>query len=187
MKNISPSKIRLKSLPKMKWRASGPMFIGVKGGGSSSKTPAMRAETITAAPHPARNGKPVCYNSPIVNVLMEKPMQKFQAGYEDMALSEAEARKRGWDGSEGMLDHLNDNGVRVYRQFATKAEAEKWLKDEIAALKTVFGCGDIDVLEQPKRRCDYCTCGGWLTVASFIVDDEGISDERSLSEECAWD
>lgn len=48
-------------------------------------------------------------------------------------------------------------------------------------------CGDIDVLERPKRRCTYCTCGGWLTVQSFVVDDEGISDERSLSEECAWE
>lgn len=114
-------------------------------------------------------------------------MQKFQAGYEDMALSEAEARKRGWDGTDGFLDYLYDNGVRVHRQFTTKADAEVWLKAEIAAGKTVFGCGDIDVLEQPKRRCQYCTCGGWLTVQSFIVDDEGISDERSLSEECAWD
>lgn len=114
-------------------------------------------------------------------------MQKFQAGYEDVALSEAEARRRGWDGTDGFLDYLNDNGVRVHRQFPTKAEAESWLKAEIDALKTVFGCGDIDVLERPKRRCTYCTCGGWLTVQSFVVDDEGISDERILSEECAWE
>lgn len=185
MENILPSKIRLRLPRKAKWRAHGPMFIGVKGERYNSKTPTMRAEVIAAAPRPAKNEKPVLYNVSVNS--KETPMRKFQAGYEDMAASEAEARKRGWDGNDGFLYYLNDNGVRVYRQFATKAEAETWLKAEIAAGKTVFGCGDIDVLEQPRRRCTYCTCGGWLTVQSFIVDDEGISDERSLSEECAWD
>lgn len=63
MENILPSKIRLRLPRKAKWRAHGPMFIGVKGGRSNSKTPTMRAEVIAAAPRPDKNGKPVCYYS----------------------------------------------------------------------------------------------------------------------------
>ena len=112
-------------------------------------------------------------------------MQKFLAAYEHFKKSKAVAMKRGWDGeSDGMLDYLDDNGVRVYREFATQREAEAWLRAEIDAGKTVFGCGDIDVLEQPKRRCRYCTCGGWLTVKSFLLDGDGAPQEREGSEEC---
>ena len=58
--------------------------------------------------------------------------------------------------------------------------------EQIAAGKYVFGCGDIDVVESPKRRCKYCTCNGLLTVQSFNVDDTGIVEEREVSEE-GWD
>lgn len=119
--------------------------------------------------------------------LMEKQMKIYQASYEDMEKSSAEARRRGWDGeSEGMLDYLNCNGISVHRNFSTKEKAETWLKTEISAHKTLYGCGDIDVLTQPKRRCKYCTCNGWITTQSFLADDTGIVEEREVSEEC-WD
>lgn len=114
-------------------------------------------------------------------------MQIFVAAYEDQKLTEAEAKRRGWDGTVGeMLDYINDNGVRISQNFPTKEQAEAWLMSEIAAGKSVFGCGDINVIESPKRRCKYCTCGGFLTVQSFNVDDTGIVEECDVSEEC-WD
>lgn len=113
-------------------------------------------------------------------------MQKFQAEYQHAEKSAAVAKKNGWDGvSEGMLDYLNDYGVTVYRDFPTQALALAWLQAEIAAGKTLYACGDLTVLEQPKRRCRYCTCGGWLSVKSYIVEEEGIAGEHELSDECA--
>ena len=114
-------------------------------------------------------------------------MQKFQASYEDAAKSEKAARELGWDGQDGgLLDTLNGCAPKTHKTFATRAEAEAWLLAEINASKSLFGCGDIDVLEQPKRRCRYCNCKGWLTRASYIYDDEGLAEERTdLPEECA--
>jgi hypothetical protein len=109
----------------------------------------------------------------------------YQAAYEDQEQTAAEAKRRGWDGvSGGMLDYISDNGVRISQSFKSREEALAWLLAEINAGKSVFGCGDIDVLEQPKRRCRYCSCGGWLTIQSFSVDDTGIVEEREVSEEC---
>lgn len=111
-------------------------------------------------------------------------MKIYRAEYEDQEQTAAEAKRRGWDGGEGMLDYISGYGVRVGQAFQTQEEALTWLLDKINTMKTVFGCGDIDVIEQPKRRCRYCTCGGRLTVQSFLVDDTGIVEERDLSEEC---
>lgn len=111
-------------------------------------------------------------------------MLKYQASYEDRAKNIAAAKKNGWDGIDGgMLDYI-DHHLQTYRDFTTQAEAEAWVKEAIAADKTLFGCGDVEVLKQPKRRCRYCTCNGWLTVQSFIVDDDGADERTDLPEEC---
>lgn len=104
-----------------------------------------------------------------------------------MAACEAIARKNGWNGEgDGMLDALNDCYARVERRFPTKDAAVAWLRMEIDAMKSLFGCGDVDEFEEvePRRRCRYCTCRGAKEVASWIVDDEGVSDEREVADEC---
>ncbi len=121
-----------------------------------------------------------------VGFLMEVFMQKFQASYEDAAKSEQAAVANGWNKENGgMIDFLNGSPPHTRRIFTTQPEAEAWLLAEIKDDKTLFGCGDIDVYQQPKRRCKYCTCDGWVRVQSFLADNDGITEERDIPEDCA--
>jgi len=120
---------------------------------------------------------------------MEKAMQKFVASFESYAAAKVEAKANGWDGeSEGMLDYLDGHHPQESRAFPNQGLALKWLLDNINDGKSLFGCGDIDVMKkvEPRQRCRYCTCRGWLNVQSFLVDDTGVTEQRELSEEC-WD
>lgn len=111
--------------------------------------------------------------------------QKFVAKYEDAAKSAAEAKRHGWTEEDGgMLDFLNGDPPRSARVFVTKAEALAWLLAEIEAGKTLFGCGDLNVMEPVKRRCRYCVCNGWRMAESFIVDNDGVTEERDLRDDC---
>lgn len=118
-------------------------------------------------------------------------MTVYRASYECSALAEARARAAGWQGPDdevGMLDYIDvhTDEDSVAQKFPTKDAAEAWLKGEIAANRTLFGCGDIDALErvEPRARCRYCTCRGVKATQSFLVDDTGIVDEREVSDEC---
>ena len=112
-------------------------------------------------------------------------MQKFVASYEDAEKSAAEAKRHGWTEEDGgMLDYLNGDPPHSRRAFPTKALALSWLVEQIKSNKTLFGCGDIDVLQKVKRRCQYCVCNGWEEVQSFLVDDDGITEEREVSYQC---
>lgn len=110
-------------------------------------------------------------------------MLTFRASYEDAAKTEADARKEGYDGINGsLLDFVEPSWSG--KTFLTLAEAEQWLKTEIDAMKTVFGCGTIQTQEQVARRCRYCTCGGVKTVHEYTVDDTGIVEDEALEDEC---
>jgi len=115
--------------------------------------------------------------------IVEMNMQTFRASYEDAAKTEAEARKEGYDGINGsLLDYVEP--AWSGQTFPTLAAAEQWLKTEIAAYKTVFGCGTIRTQEAVSRRCRYCTCRGVKTVHEYTVDDTGIVEDEALDDEC---
>lgn len=115
--------------------------------------------------------------------------QIFRAHYESAERAEKWARECGWPGGDGMLDYIDAHGDREIwfgRDFPDKDAAVAWLVEEIKANKTLFGAGDVDVIEviEPRRRCKYCTCRGFKEVASTLVDDDGIAEERDVTEQC---
>ena len=94
-------------------------------------------------------------------------------------------RADGYDGENGsLMDYVEPHDFVTGKKFQTIAEAEDWLKAEIAAMKTVFGCGSIRKLESVGRRCRYCTCRGVKAVHDYTVDDTGIVEDEALEDEC---
>lgn len=120
-------------------------------------------------------------------------MTIFEASYESMTKAAAMARADGWSGGDDvpMLDYIDplDYRVKERREFKTKAAALKWLKGEIDARKTLFGAGDLcELIEIPRReRCQYCVCRGWRIVHDWVVDDDGIAEEREAESICHSD
>lgn len=112
-------------------------------------------------------------------------MQTFRAFYEDAAKTEAAARKEGYDGENGsLMDYVEPSDYCTGETFPTLVQAEQWLKTEIDAMKTVFGCGTIRAQEPVKRRCRYCTCRGVKNLHEYTVDDTGIVEDEALEDEC---
>ena len=117
--------------------------------------------------------------------IVETTMQSFRAFYEDAAKTEAAARKLGYNGTDGsLMDFVEPSDYRTGKSFPTLAQAEQWLKTEIDAMKTVFGCGTIRVQEPVNRRCRYCVCGGVRNLHEYTVDDTGIVEDEVLEDQC---
>lgn len=116
---------------------------------------------------------------------VETTMQSFRAFYENAEKTEAAARKEGYDGNNGsLMDFVEPSDYRTGKSFQTLADAEQWLKTEIDAMKTVFGCGTIRTQEQVTRRCRYCVCGGVRSLHEYTVDDTGVVEDEALEDEC---
>lgn len=112
----------------------------------------------------------------------------FQAFYEDCAKLEGAAKANGWDGEGSALDYAEARDHCVSKSFTDKDEAVAWVQAEINAMKTVFGVGDVEEIEEVGRheRCQYCTCGGHRRVHRYVVGDAGIEDDETLND-CADD
>jgi hypothetical protein len=113
----------------------------------------------------------------------------FCAFYEDASKAEAEAKAAGFTGSDGESWHdfieVQDDKCRTGKTFDSLAGAEMWLKEEIAATKTVYGCGEILEQEPITRRCRYCVCGGRVkNVRRYVVDHEGIAEDEAVDDLC---
>jgi hypothetical protein len=65
---------------------------------------------------------------------------------------EAEARRNGWDGGEGILDCAEPQDVATYSCFSNLADATEYAKTLIKTGHQFWGCVLIDreVLEQPR-------------------------------------
>jgi hypothetical protein len=63
-------------------------------------------------------------------------------------------------------------------------EAISWLKVEIAAEKTYWGCGDVlEFSEVPRgERCDACHCHGKRLDRRLVIDDEGIAEDEPVDD-----
>lgn len=57
---------------------------------------------------------------------------------------EALARKRGWDGTEGMLDYAEHSEAAIYSEHKTLDEATAAANKWLAKGKSTFGCCMID-------------------------------------------
>ena len=112
-------------------------------------------------------------------------MQTFRAFYEDAAKAEVAAKALGYTGDGSLLDYIEADDYRTGKTFETLANAERWLKSEIGAMKTMFGCGTIRLLEPISRRCRYCVCGGrFRNVHEYTVDDTGIVEDAPSEDLC---
>lgn len=114
----------------------------------------------------------------------ERKMQTFRASYEDAAKAEVAARKLGWTENDSLLDFVEAADYWTGKTFETLTKAEAWLKAEIVAGKTMFGCGDIRALEPVQRRCRYCTCRGVRVVHEYVVEDTGIVSDETAEDQC---
>lgn len=113
---------------------------------------------------------------------------QYRAFYEDAAKTEAAARKEGYNGVDGsLMDYVEPSDYCTGKTFQTLADAEAWLKSEIDAMKTVFGCGTIRAQEQVSRRCRYCVCGGIRNTHEYTVDDTGVVEDESMEDTCCDD
>jgi hypothetical protein len=116
---------------------------------------------------------------------VETTMQSFLAFYEDAEKTEAAARVEGYDGINGsLMDYVEPSDYRTGKTFPSLAAAEQWLKTEIDAMKTVFGCGTIRKRERVSRRCRYCVCGGVRDLHEYTVEDTGIVEDEAMEDEC---
>ncbi|MGX1353393.1 hypothetical protein AB7M49_007014 [Bradyrhizobium elkanii] len=112
-------------------------------------------------------------------------MQTFRAFYEDAAKTEAAARKEGYDGINGsLMDYVEPHDYRTGQSFQSLELAEQWLKSEIDANKTVFGCGTILLQEPVQRRCRYCVCSGVRNLHEYSVDDTGVVADEAFEDNC---
>jgi hypothetical protein len=115
-------------------------------------------------------------------------MQSYIAYYEDAALVEAAAKKRGFTGNDGESWHdfveAEHDKFRRAKQFRKLDRAEKWLKAEINANKSVYGQGTIVLQEVAKPKCRACDCGGLRELHEYIVDDTGVVEDRDIESVC---
>ena len=107
------------------------------------------------------------------------PVIEYRVSYEDAAATEILAKQRGWTENDSLLDFVDGYPPLTHRRFKNRDAALEWLHGEIVSGKTLFGAGDLDTMELIEARCRYCVCNGWRTTESFIVDDEGICEERA--------
>lgn len=112
-------------------------------------------------------------------------MRYFRAFYENAAATEAAARAEGYDGNNGsLMDYVEPSDYRTGKDFKTLEAAVVWLKEQIEANKTVFGCGNVIELEPVARRCRYCVCGGIRRRHEHVVDHDGLAEDFEIDEEC---
>lgn len=112
-------------------------------------------------------------------------MKFYRSSYEDAAKTEAAARMEGYDGINGsLMDYVEPSDYRTGKTFQTLIQAEQWLKTEIDAMKTVFGCGTIRELERVTSRCRYCVCGGVRNLHEYTVDDTGVVEDEAMEDDC---
>jgi len=114
--------------------------------------------------------------------------QSYIAYYEDAAAVEAAATARGFTGNDGESWHdfvdAERNKFRCSRQFQKLQPAVEWLKAEIDARKSVYGVGTIVKREPITHKCAACVCNGMRELHEYIVDDEGIAEDRAIESVC---
>jgi hypothetical protein len=73
--------------------------------------------------------------------------------------------------------------------FATLDDAIEWLRLEVKAGRSVYGCGTIlqRRLITGDQRCAACDCRGVQSVHQWIVSDTGVDDDRDLPSQCIED
>lgn len=114
--------------------------------------------------------------------------ENYVAFYEDAAKAEAAAKAQGYTGENGeswhdFIDCQNDR-CRSAKGFKDLDAAVAWLKAEIDAHKSVYGCGEIRLIVKVAKRCRYCTCRGSQATDRWLVDDEGRDDGETIESEC---
>lgn len=117
--------------------------------------------------------------------------ESYWAFYEDANKVEAAAKARGFTGNDGESWHdfveAEHNKFRAAKQFWQLKDAEEWLKREINAMKTVYGCGTIQLQRPAINRCRTCVCGGVRAIHEYTVDDTGIAHNEELPSLCIDD
>lgn len=115
----------------------------------------------------------------------------YIAYYEDADKVEAAAKARGFTGNDGESWHdfveAEQDRFCCTKEFRDLNAAVAWLSSEIAATKSVYGEGRILERVRMKTRCAVCTCRGIQDIREWIVDNEGIEDERPVSSLCIDD
>lgn len=117
-------------------------------------------------------------------------MTTFTASFEDAARCAEAAKAEGWiEGEDGMLDYVEPSSFQTAKKFSTKEEAVAWLVEQINAMRTCFGSGDVTENESipPASRCQYCICHGELPVKRYLVTHDGIESEESEDGICHSD
>lgn len=113
---------------------------------------------------------------------------EFVAFYEDFTKVEAAAKARGLEDGESFHDfvEVQQDRFRAAKKFTTLREAVSWLRAEVKAYKTVYGAGDVRLIEVVERsnRCRYCTCNGRRATEKWIVTDDGIEQHDMLDSPC---
>lgn len=84
---------------------------------------------------------------------------------------EALARKRGWDGGEGMLDYAEHDEAAIYTEHKTLAEATTSANAWLAKGKSTFGCCLID--RQVFERFEDNMHPDWENQESYEVAMDG--------------
>jgi hypothetical protein len=115
-------------------------------------------------------------------------MRQYLAYYEDAVKVEVAAKAAGFTGNDGEswydVVEAGNYEFRTVKMFKELMTAEAWLRGEIAAVKSVYGCGTIIEQQPVAQRCRYCTCRGVEHLREYTVDDEGIVDDYALESMC---
>lgn len=111
---------------------------------------------------------------------------EFLAAFEAIEPLKAAALKAGCPDDGSYLDYAEASDHRIGKAFDNRPEAIGWLKEQIEAGRTTFGCGDLTEVEKIPRekRCRYCICNGERPRTRSVVDDDGESDIEFL-DDCA--
>ena len=71
------------------------------------------------------------------------------------------------------------------RVFYNLDEAVEWVRLEVNAGRSVYGCGEVNRQEASDgQRCRYCTCDGWFDVHRYIVSDTGLDEDSTVDKPC---
>lgn len=121
------------------------------------------------------------------------PSMALAAWYEDAEKVEKAAKARGFTGNDGESWHdfveAENNRFATRQMFKNLDAAVQWLQSEIVALKSVYGVGNIRLVESvPRReRCQYCCCDGIRGLHEWTVSDTGIETDEGLQSLCHSD
>lgn len=116
---------------------------------------------------------------------------KFTAVWYDRNKVYAWARKRGWNGTDSLLDSHHpdeyESAVASYQRFATRDDAVAHLRNIINNNEEFWGQATVREFEvvPAGKRCDYCTCSGNRLVREYGVDETGIVDTTAQND-CAY-